>query len=188
MCLRTIGPDAAEAKWASTGDSAAVTLSRVAQSHILCPDVVERLANIAAARTDMEHREEIVRGLARQWYGAAQDVANRIRERLNTCRGYATRRALEVAVAACRLKTVPVAEQRQLIHRLIIMWSQEADPAQRAALATIVGFARLESLRSSIVSIARRQTHAIGPMPARSYESFSTLRRVFSQYPARSGQ
>ncbi len=125
----------------STGDSAAVALGRVAQTHILRPDVVERLANIAVARADMGHREEIIRGLARQWYGATQDFANHIRERLNTCRGDATRRALEVDVAGSALENLPASQKNELVNHLIVMWSREPDPAQRVALAKIVGSA-----------------------------------------------
>lgn len=123
----------------STGDSAAVALGRVAQAGSLPRDILERLANIAAARTEIEEREEIVRGLARQWYRRATDLADRIRDRLPTGRGDATRRALEVDVAVSALADIPASERKRLLNRLIAMWSHEPDPSQRVALATIIG-------------------------------------------------
>jgi hypothetical protein len=125
----------------SSGDAAAVALGRIAQTGMPPPDVIERLAYIAAHRSDIRGREEIVRGLAKQWYGMVPDLASRIQERLLTARGDAVRRAFEVEVADCALKTVSGADKNQLLRRLIGMWSQEADPAQRVALARIIGTA-----------------------------------------------
>ena len=123
----------------SSGDSAAVALGRVAQAGILPIDVTERLANIAEARTEIEGRDEIVRGLDRQWYGKNHDLADAIRDRLATCRDDATRRTLEIEVAVSALATAPGSEREQLLNRLITMWSRETDPSQRVALATIIG-------------------------------------------------
>jgi hypothetical protein len=49
--------------------------------------------------------------------------------------------AFEVEVAVSALKTVPEPEKNQLLRRLIGMWLREADPAQRVALASIIGIA-----------------------------------------------
>ena len=128
----------------SSGDEAGIALGRVAQSAMLEPDITERLANFAAARSDVEGRDEIVRGLARQWYGGAPDLSAAIRERLVASGGDATRRALEVEVACSALANLQSPARKQVVDRLLSAWRSEVEPVQRVALGRLMGSAAID--------------------------------------------
>jgi Caspase domain len=123
----------------ASGDLAAIALGRVGQSRTLSADTTERLANFAAARTEIEGREEIVRGLAKQWFGEATDLTEAIRNRLAACRGDANRRALDIEIARSAVMKLPASERKHILDQLIALWLREVEPAQRVALARLIG-------------------------------------------------
>ena len=123
----------------ASGDKAAVALGRVAQSGLLPTDVTERLANFASGRPDLEGRQELVRGLAKQWYGKTKELTKDIQVRLLHCRRDANRRGLEEEVAASVVLDLPVSDRKQALDQLVAAWSLEVEPSQRIALAKIIG-------------------------------------------------
>jgi hypothetical protein len=123
----------------ASGDSAAIALGRVAQSIPLPADVTERLANFAAARTEVKGREEIIRGLAKQWFGKNSSLSETIQKRLARCSGDANKRALEIEVAGSELIDLSAKERKQLLGQLVPVWSREIEPSQRIALARLIG-------------------------------------------------
>jgi hypothetical protein len=122
----------------SSGDSAAVALGRVGQSQLLAVEATERLANFAASRPDLQGREEIISALARQWFGATEDLTNSIRKRLLRSGGDASRRALETEVAACAVLKLRPPQKEKVRAELAEAWSREVEPAQRIALAKLI--------------------------------------------------
>jgi hypothetical protein len=128
----------------SSGDMAAIALGRVAQSTMLETDIAERLANLAAARTDIEGREEIVRGLAAQWFGAAPDLTAAVCERLAATRADASRRVLEIEVARSALVQLQSPTRTEVLNRLLAVWRAEVEPIQRIALGTLIGSAVID--------------------------------------------
>ena len=123
----------------ASGDLAAIALGRVAQSGRVAVDITERLANFAAARPEIEGREEIVRGLSRQWFERSPALSEVIQKRLANCRGDANRRALEIEVAGSALMALPSSERNHLLTQLVATWSREIEPSQRIALARLIG-------------------------------------------------
>ncbi len=124
----------------ATGDEAAIALGRVAQSSPLPFDTLDRLANFAAARTDVDGRVEIIRGLAKQWLvGTPSRLAATIRDRLLSAGSQANRRAFEVEVARAALMGISKSERELVLNQLVDMWRLEVEPVQRIALAAIIG-------------------------------------------------
>jgi Caspase domain len=123
----------------ASGDKAAVALGRVAQSALLPADVTERLANFASGRPDLEGQGELVRGLAKQWYGKTRELTKDIQVRLSDCRRDANRRELEEEVAVSAVVDLPVSDRKQTLDQLVAAWSLEVEPSQRIALAKIIG-------------------------------------------------
>jgi hypothetical protein len=123
----------------ASGDKAAVALGRVAQSRLLPTEVTERLANFTSGRRELEGRQELVRGLAKQWYRKTKKLTRDIQVRLLDCRRDANRRGLEEEVAASVVLDLPVSDRKQAVDQLVTAWSLEVEPSQRIALAKIIG-------------------------------------------------
>ena len=123
----------------ASGDKAAVALGRVAQSNNLPTGITDRLANFSADRTDLSEREEIIRGLARQWFVGAPDLPSMIGSRLAASRADANRRSLEIEVATAAVINLPSSKRAAILPRLIDAWRTEQEPAQRIALAKVIG-------------------------------------------------
>jgi hypothetical protein len=121
----------------ASGDEAAVALGRLAQSISVRSDVAERLANFAAARTDLKDGQEILNGLARQWYGDAHDLSARIYERLERNSKDAVRRSLEVDVAAAAARRSLAPMKKDLAREMLGLWKVEVEPSTRIALARV---------------------------------------------------
>jgi hypothetical protein len=123
----------------SNGDAATVALGRVAQRHSLDPGVVRQLANLAASRSDLPDRGEIVRGLASQRYANASEPAEAIFRRLAEQVSDAAQRKLEMEVAASFLSAMAEARKQQTTTRLLQKWREEREPELRIALAHVLG-------------------------------------------------
>jgi hypothetical protein len=123
----------------ASGDNAAVALGRAAQSQPLTNEVAERLANFAASRTDVVGRDQIIRGLARQWYGGTPNPAKQTADRLAHWGRDATRRALEVEVASAAISSSTASNRKDILNQLIAAWSTEIEPSQRIALGKVIG-------------------------------------------------
>lgn len=123
---------------AASGDMAAVALGRVAQSTDLTADIAERLANLAAARTDIDGRREIVLGLANQWFGKSVNIVENARRRLADASADSGRRTLEIEVAAAATTALQVTERNRILEQLAAVWQHEIEPTQRIALATLM--------------------------------------------------
>jgi hypothetical protein len=125
----------------ASGDKAAIALGRVAQSSSLSAEITERLANFAAARTELPGREEIIRGLGRQWLAGAPNLTEVIKNRFNVSSKDAHRRSLEVEVAALVLMHLPASKRARALEALVSAWQKEIEPVQRIALAKLIGSA-----------------------------------------------
>lgn len=126
----------------ASGDQAAIALGRVAQSGKLSTDIMDRLANFSAARTELAGREEIIRGLGKQWLAEMPDLAEAIRGRLAAASKDANRRSLEIEVAVSTLMNLPASERAAALKRLVSAWLVEVEPTQRIALARLIGSVR----------------------------------------------
>ncbi len=118
-------------------EDALVGLGRVGQVSDLPKDIIERLANSAMGRQHMQGRSEILLGLAARWYGNTHitDLPAAIADRMETARGSATRRHLEVEVAAVHLGTLIESDRRQVALALIDAWRATPEPEIRVSLA-----------------------------------------------------
>ncbi|TGR84548.1 hypothetical protein EN866_33210 [Mesorhizobium sp. M2D.F.Ca.ET.223.01.1.1] len=128
-----------------SGDAAAVALGRVAQKEVLRDDITMRIANLVASRTDLDGRDEILRGLAHQWLSEVPDLAAAIEERLAGSSDSAARRALNVEVASLAVAALPRSDRAEVTQRLLAAWRKEIEPTQRTALATLLGLIALRT-------------------------------------------
>jgi hypothetical protein len=123
----------------ASGDKAAIALGRVAQSSKLSTDITDRLANFAAARTELVGREDIIQGLAKQWLPDLPNLIDTIRSRLFASRTDVTRRSLEIEVAAAATMKLSASERATVLKGLTAAWRKEVEPTQRIALAKLIG-------------------------------------------------
>lgn len=122
----------------ATGDSAAVALGKAAQKYFLDQRLVDQLASIGAARSDLKSRSEILLGLANQWYGGALDPTL-IYRRLRAVRSDAVQRELEIFTVVSLLKHSSPIQREAVIGELLRFWRGETEPELRIAIARIVG-------------------------------------------------
>ncbi len=130
---------------AVTGDDAAVALGRVLQAGVLLSgSVVDRLANVAMGRPDLESRTEILDGLSALWYSdsSLQGLASVVVGRLREFRHDTARRMLESEVAARRLAGLEDALRGAILDDLIVLWRSTPEPELRMTLAETIGLAR----------------------------------------------
>lgn len=125
---------------AAGDEDALVGLGRAAQVSDLPKDIVERLANAAMGRPLLQGRREILLGLAAQWYQATgiNGLPGAITDRIEAARGSATRRSLEVEVAAVHLATLTESSRRHIVSALLDAWRATHEPEIRVSLARTV--------------------------------------------------
>jgi hypothetical protein len=127
----------------SNGDAAAVALGQYLQRYPLSNDQIEQLVNIAISRRDLNGRQDILRGLANQWYGSKDyDSTGPIVSRLFRALSDSRRMTLEVEVAADHISSLQSNRERTL-DALLARWQQETEPEIRVALARLLGTTRV---------------------------------------------
>jgi hypothetical protein len=128
----------------SNGDAAAVALGQYLQQYPLSNDQVEQLVNIAINRQDLDGRQDILRGLANQWYGSKDDdSAGAIVSRFSRALSDSRRMALEVEVAVDHISSLQLNVRARTLGALLASWQQETQPEIRVALARLLGTTRV---------------------------------------------
>lgn len=130
----------------SNGDAAAVALGRIAQHHPVNADLQERLARLAIARPDLPSRQELIYGLAHQWYAGGRIEADKVYHRLMSGSADAQQRAVEIEVACVALSESDAATRARVRAKLLEHWGQESAPELRHALAVTVARALYPSV------------------------------------------
>ena len=125
----------------ASGDEALVALGRVAQVSDLPAAVAQRLANSAMGRPRLDGRDEIVKGLAAQWYRKVPEVITpqTIVDRLRRERSDSARRSLEAELAAMRVVQLSMNEREKTLAALISRWREETEPEIRVDIARVIG-------------------------------------------------
>jgi hypothetical protein len=116
---------------------ATIALGKVAQKAKLDPGLVDRLAILAASRTDLKSREAILLGLAFQWY--EEPSAATIYARFASSRSDAKQRNLEIDVAATLLGHISPSRREAVAAEFTPLWRKETEPELRIAMARLLG-------------------------------------------------
>jgi hypothetical protein len=125
----------------ATSDQAVVGLGRAALVSELSESVLERLANVIAARPTMPGRQVVVEGLSQRRYAGAKDLPQAILDRLRATRIDAIGRSLEVELASARLAKLLRYGEDRMVDALLAAWRIESEPEVRIAIAQLVGAA-----------------------------------------------
>ena len=134
---------------ASWGDEIAVALGRALQGDVRLPsETLAVLVDIAVGRSEMEDREEILRGLGNLWFRGleASELASTIRQRALAARDDARRRRVESEVAAVHVAGLEERMRSRTVARLLEEWQASSDPELRIALAETVSLAEMALL------------------------------------------
>ena len=126
-------------------EGALLGLGRIAQITDLPDDVLERLANAAIGRTDIESREVILSGLAASWYRdiGSSDLADAFVRRFEAARMDSARRMLESEIAAVRLRNSSGVDRKATIAALLSIWREAVEPEIRVAIARSISWSVL---------------------------------------------
>lgn len=122
-------------------DKAAVALGRVAQSVALPQDILKRLDNVAQYRETLIGREEILKGLAFNWYKSTTDLPGAITHRIRATEANKDRRKFETDIAAARLRGLTAEDRETAIKGISSRWREETEPEVRIALARVISAA-----------------------------------------------
>jgi hypothetical protein len=122
-------------------EKAAVALGRVAQSAMLSQDTLKKLDNLAYTRKTLKGREEILRGLAANWYKPVTDVAETMIDRIQGTEASEDRREFETDVAVARLRTLATDDRQAALRTIARRWREETRPELRVALAKLISSA-----------------------------------------------
>jgi hypothetical protein len=125
----------------ATSDQAVVSLGRAALVGELSESVLERLANVIAARPMMPGRQVVVEGLSQRRYAGADDFPQAVLDRLRGTRLDAIMRSLEVEIASARLAKLLRSGEGHLVDMLLAAWRLESEPEVRIAIGQIIGTA-----------------------------------------------
>jgi Caspase domain len=122
-------------------ERAAVALGRVAQTATLPRDTLQRLSNLAQARTDLIGRGEILKGLAANWYRSTIDIPAAIIDQLQSAQASEDRRQFTIDVAAAHLRSITVDRRQLALTAIATRWHEETKPELRIALARLISSA-----------------------------------------------
>jgi Caspase domain len=131
----------------ATSDQAVVALGRAALVIEQPASVLERLANVVAARPTMRDRAVVVEGISRWRYDGEIDLPQAILDRLRAKRIDAIGRSLEVELASTRLAKLSHPSQEQTMEQLVSAWKMESEPELRIAIAQVIGEAATADYR-----------------------------------------
>jgi hypothetical protein len=122
-------------------EKAAVALGRVAQNAALPGDTLQRLDNLAQSRKSLIGREEILKGLATNWYGSTTDIPVAIFDRLLRAGSSEDHRLFEIEVAAVRLRSMAAGQLQSALAVIAARWHEETQPELRIAIAKLISTA-----------------------------------------------
>jgi hypothetical protein len=108
-------------------------------------DILERIANTAAARPNLGERQVVIDGLAARGYSDDAALPDHIRRQLALTPLDSKRRSLAVEIACAKLRGLPGLSRAATLSGLLRLWSAESEPEIRIALARVIGSATLPS-------------------------------------------
>jgi Caspase domain len=128
----------------STDVQAGVALGRVAQHQAIDNDLVDLLTRFALARPGINHRDEVLKGLAVIDRCSGPDIAACLHARLLETRSDSARRMLAIDIGVQRILLEPESQRAKILDGLRERWLLETEPETRIALARLIGRTRLE--------------------------------------------
>jgi hypothetical protein len=135
------------------GETAAVALGRVGQISMLSEDTLQRLRNLAIARKSLNGREEILKGLAANWYGTETNIPATALNRLKQAEGSEDWRSLEIDVAAIKVQSMEAKNRQLVLKTLTASWVKETEPELRIGLARLIASASIPGQVSKLVTL-----------------------------------